>query len=344
VKRRRPQLLLAVVALAGFAAVVGCGRSQPETTRPRAWPGSGPIAAAARAVRAGCTVSGTASTCPGESPVVGGCPVFPANNAWNVDISGYPVHPRSAAILRRIALVGGDFVHPDFGSNLAYGIPYTVVPATQPLVPIRYTAYGNESDPGPFPIPLNARVEGGSDRHVLVVRQGTCELFELFAAQRSGAGWAAASGARFNLRSNALRPAGWTSADAAGLPILPGLVRYDEVASGQIRHALRVTFAETQAGYISPARHFASSSTDPDLPPMGLRLRLRADYDIRRFTGASRVVLEALRRYGMFVADNGSNWFITGATDARWNDDDLDQLKGVPASAFEVVATGQIVR
>jgi hypothetical protein len=270
--------------------------------------------------------------------------VFPADNWWNTDISGYPVHPNSANYLRRIAEVGGDFVHPDFGSNPGYGIPYVAVPQSQPLVPITYTSFGNESDPGPFPIPLDAPVEGGSDRHVLVVQQGSCILYELFGAQRSGSGWAAASGARFDLRSNALRPAGWTSADAAGLAILPGLVRYDEVVAGRIPHALRVTFAATQRGYITPARHVASDSLDANLPPMGLRLRLRAGFDISGYTGQSRVVLEALRRYGMLVADNGSNWYITGATDPRWDDDDLNQLKGVPASAFEVVDTGPVQR
>jgi hypothetical protein len=292
-------------------------------------------------VRGSCTQAG-GGACAGETPTIGGCPVFPASNWWNTDVSSFAVHPSSAAILRRIAEVGGDFVHPDFGSNRTYGIPFVVVPATQPAVPITYTHYGDESDPGPFPIPLDAPVEGGSDRHVLVVQQGSCLLYELFGAQRSGAGWAAASGARFDLRSNALRPAGWTSADAAGLPILPGLVRYDEVAAGHIPHALRVTFAQTRNGYITPARHAASASSDPTLPPMGLRLRLRAGYDISGFSGQSRVILEALRRYGMLVADNGSNWYITGATDPRWDDDDLDQLKRVPASAFEVVDTGPV--
>ena len=339
----RTRVVAATALLAAGGLVAACGQPVEQAVAPSAWSG-GPAVASARAQRAGCVVSGTATACAGETPTIGGCPVFPADNPWNTDISGYPVHPNSANYLRRIAEIGGDTVHPDFGSNPGYGIPYVVVPATQPLVPITYTAYGSQSDPGPFPIPLDAPVEGGSDRHVLTVQSGTCRLYELFAAQRTASGWAAQSGAAFDLRSNALRPKGWTSADAAGLPILPGLVRYDEVASGQIRHALRVTFAQTQAGFISPARHLASSSTDPDLPPMGLRLRLRAGYDISRFTGASRVVLEALRRYGMLVADNGSNWYITGATDTRWNDDDLNQLKGVPASAFEVVATGAIER
>jgi hypothetical protein len=179
---------------------------------------------------------------------------------------------------------------------------------------------------------------------VLVVRQGECTLYELFAAHRGGAGWQAANGAVFDLRSNAVRPKGWTSADAAGLPILPGLARYDEVAAGVIRHALRFTVEDTQRGFIFPARHFASSSDDPDLPPMGLRLRLKASYDLSRFTGEARVILVALKRYGMIVADNGTSWYVTGASDPRWNDEDLNQLKTVPGSAFEVVKTGPIER
>ena len=277
-------------------------------------------------------------------PVLGGCTVFPGDNPWNTDVSSYPVHPSSAQFLAGIAKSGGHFVHPDFGSNPSYGFPYVVVPANQPLVPITYQAYGRESDPGPFPIPLNAPVEGGSDRHVLVVQQGSCQLFELFAAARTTGGWAADSGAKFDLGSNALRPDTWTSADAAGLPILPGLVRYDEVAAGRIDHALRFTVAATQAGFIHPATHIASSSADPSLPPMGLRLRMRADYDTSSFTGESKVVIEALKRYGMIVADNGSNWYISGSTDSRWNDDDLNQLKAVPGTAFEVVDTGPILR
>jgi hypothetical protein len=177
---------------------------------------------------------------------------------------------------------------------------------------------------------------------VLVVQEGTCRLVELYRAFPAGGGWQADSGARFDLGSNALRPLGWTSADAAGLPILPGLVRYDEVAAGRIDHALRVTFARTQRGYILPATHFASSSTDPDLPPMGLRLRLRADYDLSGITGQARVIAEALQRYGLIVADNGSNWYVQGAPDPRWDDDDLRQLAGIPGTAFEVVDTGPV--
>jgi len=271
------------------------------------------------------------------------CPLFPANNSLNRDISHAPIDPRSASYLASIGLSG--HLHPDFGSNPSYGIPYTVVGSRQRKVPIEFTAYGDESDPGPYPIPSRAPVEGAGaegDRHVLVLQRGTCKLYELYAARRAGAGWDADSGAVFNLRSNALRPEGWTSADAAGLPIMPLLVRYDEVRTGRIDHALRVTVARTQRGYIHPATHIASDDTDPSLPPMGLRLRLRASYSLAGFHGESLIILRALKRYGLIVADNGSSWYITGAPDPRWNDDDLEQIKRVPGSAFEAVQTGSI--
>ena len=283
------------------------------------------------------------------APTIAGCPVFPPDNPLNTDVSAFPLHPRSAAIIASIQANGADRLHPDFGSNPAYGIPFVVVPPSQTRVPIVYDAYGSESDPGPFPIPLDAPVEGPDgattgDRHVIALQGGSCELFELYVGRQAGAGWTAASGARFDLRSNALRPLGWTSADAAGLPILPGLVRYDEVVAGEIRHAIRVTFSRTQRGYILPATHFASSSTDPNLPPMGLRLRMRADADISSLTGHARVIAVAMQRYGLIVADNGSNWFFQGATDPRWDDDDLNQLKAIPGTAFEVVDTGPVRR
>jgi hypothetical protein len=310
---------------------------------------AGAAAAAATTVNAPATATEHADRVRpprGPTPTIAGCTVFPAGNAWNTDVSTFPLHPRSASMIAAINSSGGTRLHPDFGENPDYGIPYVVVPAAQPLVPIVYTAYGDESDPGPFPIPLDAPVEGGpgatGDRHVLVVQDGTCDLFELFVGRRSGAGWAADSGARWDLDTGALRPIGWTSADAAGLPIFPGLVRYDEVAAGEIRHAIRVTFSRTQRGFILPATHFASNRTDPDLPPMGLRLRLRADYDLGGVTGQARVIAEALQRYGLIVADNGSNWFFQGAPDPRWNDDDLNQLKRIPGSAFEVVDTGPV--
>jgi hypothetical protein len=273
------------------------------------------------------------------------CPIFPAGNPINREVAHAPVDPNSAAY---IASIGAALhLHADFGANPSYGIPYAVVGPRQPKVPIAFTAYGSESDPGPYPIPPNAPVEGdgeAGDRHVLVLQEGACKLYELYDARRAARGWEADSGAVFNLRSNALRPEGWTSADAAGLPIFPLLARYDEVHAGRIDHALRVTVPRTQAGYVHPATHYASASTDPSLPPMGLRLRLSARFDLAPFHGQALVILRALKRYGLIVADNGSSWYITGAPDPRWNETDLDQLKQVPGSAFEAVRSGPIRR
>jgi hypothetical protein len=281
---------------------------------------------------------------PSAAPHEGACPIFPASNPLNQDISHAPVDPNSA---KYIESIGAQIhLHADFGTPPSYGIPYTVVGPHQRKVPIHFTEYGGESDPGPYPVPPGAPVEGAGetgDRHVLVLQEGTCKLYELYAAQRSGFGWEAGSGAVFNLRSNALRPEGWTSADAAGLPIFPLLVRYPEVRAGRINHALRVTVQRTQRGYIHPATHFASDSSDPDLPPMGLRLRLKADFGLAGYHGEALVVLRALKRYGLIVADNGSSWYITGAPDPRFRDEDLDQLKRVPGSAFEAVRSGPIL-
>jgi hypothetical protein len=277
------------------------------------------------------------------APREGGCPIFPASNPLNQDISHAPVDPNSARYIASIGLSG--HLHPDFGTEPSYGIPYTVVGPRQPKVGIVFSEFGEESNPGPYPIPANAPVEGAGeegDRHVLVLQTRSCRLYELYGARRKGAGWEAGSGAVFNLRSNALRPEGWTSADAAGLPIFPLLVRYPEVHAGRIDHALRVTVARTQRGYIHPATHFASSSSDPSLPPMGLRLRLKASYSLAGFHGQSLIVLRALKRYGLIVADNGSSWYITGAPDPRWNNTDLEQIKRVPGAAFEAVQTGPI--
>lgn len=279
-----------------------------------------------------------------SGPKVGECPVFPADNPWNWHISAAPVHPNSDNFIASILAAGDDYLHADFGANPEYGIPYVVVNGSQPPVPITFTAYGDESDPGRYPVPGDAPVESGGDRHVLVVDGENCRLYELYNAEYNGEGWNADSGAVFDLLSNRLRPLGWTSADAAGLPIFPGLVRYDEVESGEIRHALRFTVSRTQRGYILPATHYASDDDNPDLPPMGLRLRLKADFDLSSYTGHARVILQALKTYGMMVADNGSDWFISGAADSRWNDDDLNQLKTVPGSAFEAVYTGEIIR
>jgi hypothetical protein len=299
---------------------------------------AGALAATAVAVAA---VSGPAGT-PGPGTTLGGCPVFPADNPFNRDISHAPVDPRSDAYIRSIGLAG--HLHPDFASR-TYGIPFTIVKRTQKRVPIHLTDYGSESDKGPYPIPPKAPVEGGSDAHVLVLQQGTCKLYELFDARRTPTGWDAAAGARFDLKTGAPRPAGWTSADAAGLPILPGLARAGEVAAGahRITHALRMTVSRTQNAYVSPARHVASSDANPDLPPMGLRLRLKASFDLAPFHGQALTILTALKRYGLIVADNGSDWYITGAPDRRWNDENLHTLGQVPGSAFEAVQSGPLV-
>jgi hypothetical protein len=263
---------------------------------------------------------------------IAGCPVFPKNNVWNVPIDKLSVHANSARIIQT---VGPDRnLHPDFSAS--GGIPFNVVPANQPMVPITFES--GDSDPGPYPIPPNPVIESGTDAHVVVVQQGECRLYEVFLLQKGPTGaWRGSSGAIFNLRGNELRPDGWTSADAAGLPILPGLVRYDEIASGEIRHALRFTVPTTKREYIWPARHFASRTDDSIYPPMGLRMRLKANYDISRFHPEVQVLLRALKKYGMILSDNGSPWFITGATDSRWNDEIWAQLKQVKGGDLEAV-------
>jgi hypothetical protein len=271
-------------------------------------------------------------------------PSLPTEAAWNQDISKAPIARNSAVTIAYIDAHGGNLLHPDFGSPRAYGFPYAVVGAGQPQLPINYTAYGDESDPGPFPIPKDAPVEGGNDsdgdRHVLVVDRADCRLYELDRGFFTGSGrahWNADSGARWDLRSAARRPDSWTSADAAGLPIFPGLVRYDEVASGHLEHAIRVTFDSTRNAWVHPASHCAGDTSDPDAPAMGTRLRLRAGYGLGRFSGGARVIAEAMKRYGLIVADNGSNWYLSGSSDRRWDDENLDQLKRIPGSAFQVV-------
>lgn len=282
----------------------------------------------------------------GPADTVNGCPVLPADNTLNQEVAGLPADPNSQRYIESIGLSA--HLHPDFGTNPSYGIPYTVVGEGQPKVPIEFSKYRSESDPGPYPVPLGAPIEGGGkhghgDKHVLVMQEGSCMLYELYKAAQKGEGWKAAGGARFDLRSDALRPEGWTSADAAGLPIFPLLARYPEVASGQIDHALRVTVPQSQRAYIHPATHFASSSTDPNLPPMGLRLRLKASYSLEGFSGQALVIMQALKRFGLIVADNGSPWYITGSPNAGWNEESLQEIKQVPGSAFEAVEPGPVI-
>ena len=269
-------------------------------------------------------------------------PLFPANNIWNRAIDTLPVDARSDAY---VATIGATrTMHPDFGTVYAgapNGIPYTIVPSTQPRVAVNFT-YASESDPGPYPIPPDALIEGGpqsnGDRHVLIVDRDARKLYELFAAYPNGDGtWRAGSGAVFDFSGNALRTAGWTSADAAGLPILPGLVRYEEVFAGEIAHALRFTAPQTRNSYVWPARHQASSLTGLNYPPMGQRFRLKASVNITSFGPNVQIILRALKKYGMFLADNGSSWYLSGAPDPRWSDDELHQLGQLHGSDFEAV-------
>ncbi|MDJ0953388.1 MAG: S-layer homology domain-containing protein [Acidimicrobiia bacterium] len=281
------------------------------------------------------------------------CSILPADNIWNTRIDDLPVDPNSAAYVNTIGATAT--LHADFGagvwppgSNSPIGIPFVEVDADQPEVAINYTAYGSESDPGPWPVPSDAPIEGGpdatGDRHVLVLDRDECMLYELYRAFPQGNGsWNADSGAAYDLTSNALRPDGWTSADAAGLPILPGLVTYDEVASGEITHAIRFTAPQTQRAYVWPARHFASSLTGEQYPPMGQRFRLEAGFDISGYSPEIQVILTAMKRYGIILADNGSPWFISGAPDDRWDNDMLHEWDDIPGSAFEAVDVSSLM-
>ena len=286
---------------------------------------------------------------PGAS--LNGKQLFPVDNAWNEDISNSPVDPNSDNIIANIG--ANTNLHPDFGTEwngAPNGIPYIVVAGSQPKVPINWTAWGDESDPGPYPVPADAPIEGGpssdGDRHVIVIDRDNWKLYELGYAfpVNNGASWNANCGAVFDLSSNALRPAGWTSADAAGLPIFPGLVRYDEVFEQQeIKHAIRFTASITRRAYVLPARHWASTNTSVNRPPMGMKVRLKASFNISGFTPAMQVILRAMKKYGMILADNGSNWYFSGAPDLRWSDNELNQLKTLKGSNFEVVKMENIV-
>ncbi len=301
---------------------------------------------------------GSDGTSPSVAPITGDEPVaplagrriFPADDPWNREVSADPVDPNSNAL---IATCGSSAtLHPDFGTSYSggpIGMPYVVVRGNQPKVPVSFQ-YNSESDQGPYPVPPGAPIEGGSsstgDRHVLIVDSDNWKLYELYDAHpvNGGGSWTAGSGAIFDLNSNNLRPAGWTSADAAGLPILPGLVRYDEVVEQKaINHALRFTCPTSRRGYVAPARHFASSRTDANQPPMGMRVRLKANVDLSSFPANVQVILRALQKYGMFMADNGSSFFVSGTHDTRWNDDELNSMKRLHGSDFEVVKMGTVV-
>lgn len=285
---------------------------------------------------------GFAGLASAQTPTIGNCTVLPADDIWNTRIDQLPVHPSSSTWVSTIG--ASSPLHPDFGAGLydggPIGIPYVTVPGTQTKYPATFT-YQSESDTGPYAIPLNAPIEGGSastgDRHVISIDINNCILYEIFGAYPQTSSWTGGSGAIFHLLSDALRPATWTSADAAGLPIFPGLVRHDEVAAGAIHHALRFTVPHTQKAYVWPARHYASSLTGAQYPPMGARFRLKASFNISGFSAANQVILTALKQYGMMLADNGSAWYISGAPDAGWNNDDLHALTTIAGSNFEAV-------
>jgi hypothetical protein len=305
-------------------------------------------AAATASLLVAALVLGRSSANALRLPSAPACTIFPASNAWNQRIDSLPVAADSAQLIGSMGLTTG--LHPDFGSGLydgsPIGIPFDVVSKSTPRSRVTFD-YADESDKGPYPIPKTVRIEGGrtsdGDRHALLVDRSACKLYELYALYpKTGGGWKAGSGAIWNLRTNAVRPAGWTSADAAGLPIFPGLARYDEVARGTIDHALRFTAARTRRAYVYPARHYASSSDDPSLPPMGARVRLKASVDISGYPRQARIVLQALKTYGMILADNGSNWYISGAPDPHWSNDALHSLGGIKGSDFEVVDTSSL--
>lgn len=291
---------------------------------------------------------GAACGCAAQGQTLGGCAMFPPDNIWNAPVDNLPVHPRSPAYVSSIG--ASRPLHPDFGTvyrGAPAGIPFALVGGDQPKIPVKFR-YHWDADPGPYPIPAAAPIEGGpssaTDRHVLVLDTANCILYELFSAYpQTDGSWLAGSGAIFQLKNNSLRPAGKTSADAAGLPILPGLVRYDEVAAGEIRHAVRFTAPRTQRAYAWPARHFASTTEDANYPPMGARFRLKASVDISTFPPEAQVILTALKKYGMIVADNGGPWFLSGAPDMRWNDARLRQLTRIPGSSFEAVDVSSLL-
>lgn len=330
------------------------GDTRPETAVRNARPPSEPDSTASP-VTANPDVKANPEPVTPRGPVLktahGDIEIFPADNPWNTDISQLPVHEYSRTWIQSIGLDKG--LHPDFGTvwnGAPSGIPFVVIPPGQPGVKVQFE-YPDESDPGPYPVPPDAPIEGGpdapqdSDRHVIVLDPQQKRLYELFHCfPQPGGGWIAGSGAIFDLTSNRLRPAGWTSADAAGLPILPGLVKFDEVESGEVRHAFRFTVRQTQRAYILPATHWASRSHDRAHPPMGLRVRLRADYDLSGFPPRAQVILTALKKYGMLLADNGSDWFISGSPDPRWDDEELNTIKRVKGRDLECVLTGPLVR
>ena len=312
----------------------GPGSTSRPTSKPAGTPGSAPTNVPTNASTPRPTPKPTPK--PVAIPPLSHCQIFPASNQWNEPVNKLPVASDSAAMISAIGLNVG--VHPDFDTDPGDGIPYNIVGTSTPRSTVTFQ-YSSESDHVGYPIPANPKIEGGSDRHLLMVDTNACRLYELYDATFSNGRWHAGSGATWSLNSNAVRSPGWTSADAAGLPIFPGLARYDQAAAGVIDHALRFTAPDSCAGYIYPARHEAGSGSCSVEPPMGLRVRLKASFDISGFSAQTRVILQALKTYGMILADNGSPWYISGASSPHWDDDGLHNLNQVKGSDFEVVDT-----
>jgi hypothetical protein len=344
---KRVMFWLVLIAFLGVS-LGGCGASpalatatpypfSPSITVPGLEPGPTPELPA-------ITLTAAASAPALSGPSLGGCLLFPADNIWNARVDGLPINAQSNAWIDTIGR--GTGLHMDFGSGTwdggPIGIPYNLADAGTPKFKLDFY-YPDESDPGPYPLPANVSIEWGSDHHILTVDTSTCTLYEIYDASYNGGRWSGGSGATWSLRSNDLRPAGWTSADAAGLPILTGLVRYNELASGAIRHALRFT-AEATNGYTWPARHLTSNDNAPDIPPMGARFRLKASFDISPFPPEMQILLRAMQQYGLILADNGSDWYVTGAPDAHWDNDMLHLLDNITGDDFEAVdVTGLMV-
>ncbi len=340
----QPATLNRVDAPGVGGAVDGGGQQLPATDGGSTSPGKEAGADAPSSNEGGPSNDGSVE---GSHPTLGGCKMLPDDSMWNTEISQAPVHALSSQYIANMGagsgLMGNAPVHPDFGEG-TNGIPYVLVPASQATVPITFDASGDESDPGPYPIPLNAPIEDGGDLHVLALETGSCTLYELYTSRQVGNGWTAGSGAIWHLNKNEQRPDGWTSADAAGLPILPGLVRYDEVFEKKdIRHALRVTADRVQSAYIYPATHSDGVyGHDPNFPPMGLRLRLKAGFDVSGYPEPVQVILRAMKTYGLVVADTGGDWYVSGVPDNRWKDSVLRELEKVKGSDFEAVDTGAV--
>jgi hypothetical protein len=347
-RQSQHQIALATPATGTTSSSLGSTRTGLGTSSPTATSAATATPVATKAPTAAPTAAPIVAA-PRIGPTLAGCPVFPADNIWNRDVSSLPVDTAHSASW--IANSGGTsrLLHPDFGSSGTanpYGIPYIVVNSSHPKVSVAFD-YSDESDGGPYPFGADTPIEGGAgsggDQHAIMIDSSTCTLYELYDANYSAGGSTAGSGAIWNLASDALRPAGWTSADAAGLPIFPGLLRPDEVSSGVVRHAIRMTVQTTSTSYVWPARHQAGSTTDPNFAPMGARFRLKAGVDISHYSADTQVVLTAMKHYGMIVADNGSNWYFQGAAEDNWDPVMIQQLKSIPAGDFEAVDTSSLM-